>query len=74
MLTQVLSTLQNLGVQGVPTSIPHPPPHAPAGSNAAEHNGQQLKRTGYESPPTQETTIRHKRPDTKTTPDKPPDF
>jgi hypothetical protein len=74
MLTQVLSTLQNLGVQGVPNSNPHPPPHAPAVSNEPEQHGQQLKRTGYASPPTQEATIRHKRPDTKTTPDKLPDF
>jgi hypothetical protein len=77
MLTQVLSTLQNLGVQGVSNSIPNTPPlpHAPdVTSTDTEQNGQQLKRTGYESPPNQEATIRHKRPDTKTTPDKRPDF
>lgn len=68
MLTQVLSHLRTLSIQGI--SNPPPPSSQPNAMDASINpdTGGQLKCTGYPSPPTLDTTTKHKCSDNKTTP------
>lgn len=74
MLNQVLFTLQNLGVQGVPNQQSPPPPtdlETCLEEPQSPQPSPQLKRTGSTSPPSQpDDTSRHKRRDHKPSPAK----
>jgi hypothetical protein len=79
MLSQMMSALNNLGAQGLPTNIADPtnlsPPTEPDVRHDQNPTTPLLKRNGSTSPPSQPDPSRHKRLDHKPSPAKTkPDF